>query len=234
MGSTTLTSAGGNDVFVARLNSAGAWTQAARAGSSGDDVGVSVAVDGSGNVAVVGFFYGPTTDFGFTTLTNANGNGDRSDAFVARLNSAGAWTQAVSIGGQNNDAVTALALDGGGNAVVGGDVASSPATFGTNTITSAGSGYAAKLMGLVTSNKSPRADAPFALAPNPAHDRVQLSWSEDKQAQQLLLLIDALGREVRQQQLPPHATQATLNLQDLSGGVYIVRIGSKMQRLLVE
>jgi hypothetical protein len=167
-------------------------------------------------------------------IPNANTAGSTSDIYVARVNSAGAWNLALRAGGASDDFANALALDGSGNAVVGGDVGNTPAAFGAITLPSTGSGYAAKLMGLVTANKSSRAVAPFALAPNPAHGLVRLSWSEKKQAQQPLVLIDALGREVRRQLLPAQATQATLNLQGLAGGVYIVKMGSTTQRLLVE
>jgi hypothetical protein len=193
-----------------------------------------MAVDANGSVSVTGSFDGTQATFGTIALTNASTAGTTSDIYVARVNSAGAWNLALRAGGASDDFANALALDGSGNAVIGGDVGSTSATFGTIALPSVNSGYAAKLMGLVTASRSSRAVAPFALAPNPAHELVQLSWSEKKQAQQPLLLIDALGREVRRQQLPPNATQATLNLQGLSSGVYIVRIGSNTQRLLVE
>ncbi len=177
LGSTSLTSAGGNDVFVARLNSVGAWTQAVRAGSAGDDIGVAVAVDASGNVAVGGFFFGPTSSFGATTLTNANSAGDRSDAFVARLNSTGTWTQAVSSGGQNNDAITALVLDDSGTIIVGGNFSSSSVSFGPTTLTNANTnssndGFVARLNSAGTWTQAVRSGSPGddfirALALNP-------------------------------------------------------------------
>lgn len=238
-GTTTLTNANNtgttSDVFVARLSPANNWTQAIRGGGSGNDYTNAMAVDVNGSVSVTGSFDGATATFGAIELANASAAGTTSDIYVARANSAGTWNLALRAGGVSDDFSNALALDGGGNAVVGGDVASSPATFGTLTLASAGSGYAAKLMGLVTANKQSRAVAPFALAPNPAHGQVRLSWAEAKQAQQQpLLLLDGLGREVRRQQLPAQATQATLNLQGLSAGLYMVRLGSITQRLLVE
>jgi hypothetical protein len=193
-----------------------------------------MALDVNGSVSVTGSFDGALATFGTIGLANASTAGTTSDIYVARVNSAGTWNLALRAGGASDDFSNALALDGGGNAVVGGDVGNTPATFGTLTLPSAGSGYAAKLMGLVTASKNARSEVPFTLAPNPAHELVRLNWSENKQAQQPLLLLDALGREIRRQQVPAHATQATLNLQGLSAGVYMIRMGSNTQRLLVE
>ena len=67
LGSTTLTSAGGNDIFVARLNASSAWTQAVRAGSVGSEQPTGVKVDAQGNVVVTGRFAGAT--IGFDAIT---------------------------------------------------------------------------------------------------------------------------------------------------------------------
>ena len=55
-GATTLTSSGGKDVFVAKLDPNGQFLWAKAAGGFGDDQGLGIAVapevDGSGNMAV--------------------------------------------------------------------------------------------------------------------------------------------------------------------------------------
>ena len=57
LGTTTLVSAGFRDFFVAkRAGSTGAWLWAVRAGDSGDDYGIGVAVDAAGNALVTGMF----------------------------------------------------------------------------------------------------------------------------------------------------------------------------------
>ena len=70
---TTLTSAGGFDIFVAKYDSSGALQWAKRAGGTDLEVGVGIAVDGFGNSYVTGYFTGSAT-FGAgeanqTTLT---------------------------------------------------------------------------------------------------------------------------------------------------------------------
>ncbi|MBI3656974.1 MAG: SBBP repeat-containing protein [Acidobacteria bacterium] len=65
----TLTcSSGREDIFLAKYDAAGNVLWARRAGGSDDDLANGVAVDGSGNAYVTGFFDGTAT-FGTTTLT---------------------------------------------------------------------------------------------------------------------------------------------------------------------
>ncbi len=80
--STSLTSAGSRDLFVARVNAAtGSVDWAQRFGGSGMDLGGDVKVDPQGNVDVVGTFRG-TADFGPQTLT---ADGGVENAFVTKL-----------------------------------------------------------------------------------------------------------------------------------------------------
>ncbi|UOQ98441.1 T9SS type A sorting domain-containing protein [Hymenobacter sp. 5317J-9] len=135
-GATTLTSAGGYDVFVARLSPLGVWTQAVQAGGPGDDVAYTLALDANGNALVAGYF-GTTTgvvggnvaNFGTTALTSAG----RYDAFVAQLSPTGTWTRAVRAGGIGNDVIFSLAADGLGNATVAGSFTDA-LTFGSTTL----------------------------------------------------------------------------------------------------
>ena len=79
-GSTTLTSYGYYDIFIAKLDSSGNWLWAKNAGGTGTDGGYSIAVDASRNSYVTGYFYYSTT-LGSTTLTSNGGN----DIFVTKV-----------------------------------------------------------------------------------------------------------------------------------------------------
>jgi hypothetical protein len=140
-GGTTLTSAGGDDVFVAKLTSAGTVSWAKRLGGSGRDWDYDLAVDRSGNVYLAGNFQGPAA-FGGTTLTGAGSD----DVFVAKLTSAGTVAWARQLGGSGSDWAARLALDGAGSVYVTGAFQGT-AAFGGMTLTSAGGqdGYVAKL-----------------------------------------------------------------------------------------
>ena len=140
-GTTNLTSAGSNDIFVSKLDASGSFVWAVRMGGTGNDVGFSVAVDGSGNVYTTGFFVG-TVDFdpgtGTTNLTSAGGG----DIFVSKLNTSGSFVWAVRMGGTVDDIGNSVAVDGSGNVYTTGTfrgtVDFDPGT-GTTNLTSAGS-----------------------------------------------------------------------------------------------
>jgi mRNA-degrading endonuclease HigB of HigAB toxin-antitoxin module len=132
-GNTTLTSSGNYDIFVAKYDAAGNPLWAKKAGSSNEDRGYGIAVDGSGNAYVTGSFQNTIT-FGSTILTS----GGFGDVFVAKFDAAGNALWARKAGGASGDYANGIALDGSGNSYVTGYFYGS-AAFGSTTLTSSGS-----------------------------------------------------------------------------------------------
>lgn len=62
-----LTSAGGQDIFVSKLDTNGNFQWAIRAGSTGDDFGTAIAVNSFGDIYVTGSIGGGTVDFDLTS-----------------------------------------------------------------------------------------------------------------------------------------------------------------------
>jgi hypothetical protein len=112
-GTSNLVSTGLNDVFVQKLDSDGDFVWAIRMGGSGDDLGVSIATDDSGNVYIVGNF-DDVVDFdpgpGTANLTSEGG----SDIFVQKLDSDGDFVWANAMGGTSDDTAGALTTDDSG------------------------------------------------------------------------------------------------------------------------
>jgi hypothetical protein len=79
-GSEVLNSAGGTDIFVAKYTSAGTPLWAQGFGSTGSDIGYSLAADGSNNVVATGYFQG-TVSFAGQPLTSAGA----VDIFLLKL-----------------------------------------------------------------------------------------------------------------------------------------------------
>ena len=131
-GAGNVTSAGDTDVFVTKLNSAGAHQWTTTFGGTDDQSGFAVAVDGSGNVHVTGRFVG-TVNFGAGDVTAAGGE----DAFVTKLNSSGAhqWTTAFSSTSASRG--QSVAVDGSGNVYTTGQF-SGTVDFGAGDVTAAG------------------------------------------------------------------------------------------------
>lgn len=140
-GTTNLTSAGSTDIFVAKLNNAGVWQWATAGGGGSTDGGNSIAVDGSGNISIIGTFNG-TASFGTATLTSTGS----SDIFVAKLNNTGVWQWSVGAGGTGTDEGNGITVDGSGNSYITGNF-SGTASFGSTALTSYGLGdiFVAKL-----------------------------------------------------------------------------------------
>jgi hypothetical protein len=116
-------SGGGQDAFVAKLNTAGsALVYSTYLGGSGDDLGYGIVVDGTGSV----FLTGQTASANFPTknpLQPASGGGD--DAFVVKLNAAGsALVYATYLGGHSLEEGMGIAVDSAGNAYVSGRTSS--------------------------------------------------------------------------------------------------------------
>ncbi|MCB0206697.1 MAG: SBBP repeat-containing protein, partial [Anaerolineae bacterium] len=113
---------GSSDAFVARLNAAGTGLDyASFLGGSRFEEGTDIDVDDTGDATVTGTTY--STDF--PTTPNAfdpDYNGGTSDAFVARLNSAGSELEySTFLGGSRQDVGSAITLDAANNAYVTGE-----------------------------------------------------------------------------------------------------------------
>lgn len=114
-GSTTVSSAGGADIFVAKLSAATGdvlWIKSF--GGAGNETATAVAVDSSDNVYVGGTFQG-SIDFGGGAMTSAN-----VDGYALKLDSAGSYVWAKGpLGGPNLDSVGGLAVRGSTVALTG-------------------------------------------------------------------------------------------------------------------
>jgi len=119
IGSDTLTSSGGSDMYVAKLGPAGKFLWATSAGGTGWDSGEAVVVDSAGNVYVAGSFHDKAV-FGKSTLTNWG----KEDVFVARLDEGGKFKWAISGGGSEDDEALGLVLGAKGDLYVTGAVRS--------------------------------------------------------------------------------------------------------------
>jgi beta-propeller repeat-containing protein len=132
--STNLTGSG-EDIFLAKYNSAGTLAWVRRAGGNNaiyGDGGESVALDAARNVYVAGYFSG-TGNFGTTNLPSSGFD----DVFVAKYNPAGNLQWVRKAGGANLDVPYAVAIDSGTNICVTGSFYAT-ATFGGSNLTSAG------------------------------------------------------------------------------------------------
>jgi hypothetical protein len=113
VGVYNLTSNSGDQIFISKLNSSGAFVWAKNMRGIGN--GFSIAIDMANNVYTTGrYLY--TVDFdpgaGVYNLTSV-GAGD--DIFVSKLDASGAFVWAKRMGGTEGDHSRSIAVDGSGN-----------------------------------------------------------------------------------------------------------------------
>ncbi len=130
-GSTTLTSSGNGDVFIAKYNAMGVVQWATKAGGVGSDRAYSIKTDDVGNVYITGFYYGTAT-FGTTTITSVS---NTQDVFIAKYDFSGTLLWVRSVGGSASETGYGITADHDGNVIVTGQFKGS-ATFGTDVLTS--------------------------------------------------------------------------------------------------
>jgi len=113
-GVSNLISQGQYDIFIQKLDAAGNLLWAKSMGGTSDDRGESIAVDGFGNVYTTGRFYN-TVDFDPNSgVSNLISQG-QYDIFIQKLDTAGNFLWAKSMGGTNTDEGYSITIDGSGN-----------------------------------------------------------------------------------------------------------------------
>ena len=118
-GTFNLTSAGGQDVFISKLDASGNFIWAKQLGGTSNDSYCTIIIDGSGNIYTTGWFWG-TADFdpgpGTYNLTSVGGYG----VFVSKLDASGNFIWAKQWGGTSADISTDIATDAAGNVYTSG------------------------------------------------------------------------------------------------------------------
>ncbi len=132
-GATTLTSAGSDDTFTAKLNANGTYAWATRGGGTSADAAFGVSALANGSSIITGYFSGTAT-FGTTTLTST---GSR-DTFTAKVNADGTYAWATRGGGTDGDVARGVSARANGWSIITGAFRGT-ATFGSTTLTSTGS-----------------------------------------------------------------------------------------------
>ncbi len=117
------------DVFLTKLSASGSTAAYSTfLGGAGEDTGLGVAVDGSGNAYVTGLTY--SADFPVTGTALQSTYQEAGDAFLAKVNAAGsALLYSTYLGGAGLDQGTGVAVDGSGHAYLTGGTKSTTLGF---------------------------------------------------------------------------------------------------------
>ena len=167
-GATSLTSRGGRDIVVTRLDSTGSILWAAQAGGGQSDEGAGIVADGTGGALVTGSFAGTAT-FGTTVLAVVDGyNSPTTAMFVTRINSTGSFEWAIKQGASGKGFGYGIALDCAGGALITGRSHSKIAAMRISLPDAAASSSCDAYGNVAPLPTAPQPTAPQPTAPLPA------------------------------------------------------------------
>ncbi len=148
-----MVSAGGRDIFLAKLTPFGNLAWAKRMGSSNSEIGIDICLDLNNNLLIAGSFSG-TVDFdpdqaqSFFLTASGLGTGNM---FSAKYNSSGDFIWAIATGGTISSWASTIATDPVGNIIVVGPFAGTtdfdpgPNTFNLTKLGTGLGGFVLKL-----------------------------------------------------------------------------------------
>jgi hypothetical protein len=119
IGTYSITSNGGNDIFVSKLDALGNFVWAFSIGGLGGDLGFSITTDATGNVYVTGYYVG-VVDFDPSVATFTLPNYGQDNIFVAKYSSSGSLIWAKGMGSTSNEHSTSIDIDNIGNVITTG------------------------------------------------------------------------------------------------------------------
>ncbi len=241
-GGGDLTSAGGADIFVAKLNSEGVHKWSRRYGDAGNQTGYSVTADASGNVVVTGYFWG-TVNFGGSDLIS----GGLADIFVAKLDVDGLHQWSQGFGDGEPQAGYSVATDASGDVFATGDMGGT-VDFGGGNHTSAGLEdiYLAKFSGILSAiGETPENALSLFAYPNPFNPHTTIEFTLPSRGRVVVSVYDARG--VRVTTLMDEDAAAGTHSRDWNGtdvggervssGVYFARVthasGTKSYKIVL-
>jgi hypothetical protein len=224
VGNDTLVTNGLADFFLAKMSATGIPVWGRSNGSTGDDCGHSVSLDMYGNPYITGWYSGSGFTFNNTSISNAGSN----DIFVAAYTTTGNASWATAAGAAGDDRVYGMSTSAVGHCYLTGYIGTSPITFGSTTLTSAGSVdvLVAKLfvhgVDMVEENHT----GAIRIFPNPASTELQIEFPKDvlSRTDRTVRIFDMQGRETFRAKIPGNATTYRIDLNGQACGVYTVMV----------
>jgi len=219
----SLSPVGGDDIFIVKYDPGGNVLWARSAGGINFDAGYCVTADAGGSVYITGHFNSPAMNFGATTLATA---GDQ-DLFLVKYDPAGNLLWAKSAGGTIDDMGKSLSTDGGGNLFITGYYRSNAISFGSTTLTNAGSSnmFIAKLESSLVGMAAHSDNARFVIAPNPFTSQTFISFAEE-QKNITITATDVQSRELIS--LEFSGLQFIFEREELPAGIYFIRVSDEV------
>lgn len=222
-GTFNLTSFGGLDIYILKLDSLGRFVWAKSIGGNIGEIGTSISLDHSGNIYTAGAFSGIADFDPSIAVFNLISEG-LDDIFISKLDSLGNFVWAKKAGGTRYDYANAMALDNIGNPFIAGAFASSTITFDSTILTNADTSgnttdlLIAKLGNTLTGIESLKIINDISVFPNPANDFLNIYFQNANKKN--IKIIDALGNYILV--FNSSHLHENFNIKNFPAGLYLV------------
>ena len=222
-GVSQVSSTGGKDIFVKKMDASGNefWTKTF--GGTGEDIAFSIFVDDDANIYTTGKFE-DTVDFDPGNGTDQHTSAGNSDIFVQKLDNSGGYQWAVSFGGNNIDSGVAVQLNAtSANIYTTGyffETADFNPDAGTYNLTATGYGmFVHKMSQPVTASIENDYEKQMRIYPNPATDKIYIGTTNTFTIRKVEMY-DLSGKTVFNSNEPV----TTINVSNFKTGIYFVKI----------
>jgi hypothetical protein len=225
-GNTVLTKVAYSDMFVVKYDVSGNVLWANNIGGSYYEYACCIAIDSNENLIIIGGFNSPTLSIGSKTLTSAG----YDDIFIVKYNSAGNNITAYNIGGTNHDQAYSSAIDAAGNIFMTGMYYSTNLVIGNDTLINAGYSdvFIAKLGDSFTSGISPYKNSNIKIYPNPTNNIIFIKGLAPEEKTEITIC-DIQGKIILMKEI---LENGTIDLSDFTQGVYVIKMGNVVQRIV--
>lgn len=214
---------GTSDIFIAKCDIAGAVVWSKSLQGELKDTCSGIATDALGNIHITGSLLSETLQIeGITLLSNATGY---RQLYIAQFNPDGVpgWTENAGMQGNNHSAE--ILIDDEQNIVVAGFY-NEILSFGNHTLNEPGNNvFIAKYGNTLLGTDAPTIEK-LQLYPNPADDTIYLST--DMLVDGGYIIYDILGRIAQQ----GYATNGSITIDNLSDGLYTLRLSGFMSKFI--
>ena len=226
-----LTSNGGQDVYILKLDANGNFLWAKSMGALETDVSNCVTTDSFGNVYITGFFDG-TVDFDpgsaiFNLTTN-----NQSDIFIQKLDAGGNFVWAISVGGAGEDFSESITIDASNGVYIAGyfgytvDFDPTASTFNL-TADNYGDAFILKLNQLSVNIEETILLNDVSIFPNPSQGIVNINLGDLKSP---TVKVFSLTGQLIYQKENINASVYQFELNE-APGVYFVEVSSQNEKL---
>ncbi len=221
-GISNLTSAGATDIFVAKLDPNGFLVWAKSLGGAGNDAGNSLALDGTANVVITGYFNG-SADFDPGASTQSLTSVGAEDIFIAKLDASGNYLWAKGFGNVVDDIGVSVAVNAVQNVYSTGHfyatVDFDPGTGVANLYSSSGSGdvYVLKLNPNVVNIDESDPEGRISIYPSPTSSSITVRSADPIASVSIFNLVGELVQ---------YETTNTFVVEHLTAGMYVLQINT--------